>query len=178
MTMDLDLLAAQLAGVPYVTIGNGPEHPSSPNLSLSAALHDYLNDYPFLRHYPDYVRFLQRYAGACINYPDGVYPRVFLNLFGIGKFSEPEGLVDEQSFYCFCHIGIDEQPSQLSETAFLFDASDSRKRVVYARLVDTAQNGIVRVVCAFPGFLEWLASVVATKGFIKIANFSDHLAES
>src|SRR5436309_2506471 len=96
--MDLTNVVADFAAVPYVKIGNGPRHPSNPDTSLVPDLADYLREHPFLRDYPDYVDFLECYAGASLNFPSGVYPSAFLFIFGIGRYFE-EGLVDQkQSF--------------------------------------------------------------------------------
>jgi hypothetical protein len=164
--MDLERLVAELSNVPHVKLGNGPRHPVSPDSFLAPELAEYLSKHPFLRDYPDYVHFLKRYAGASLNSPDTAHPTAFLIIFGIGKYYE-EGLVDQQqSFYCFCDAGINGPTGLISETEFLFDTSGTKEKAVYSRQVGLKHSIDGPVVRAYPGFLEWLAFVIANKGFI------------
>src|SRR5881227_1551477 len=103
--MELDRLITELSMVPDVTIGLGPRHPIHSNPSLASDLANLLCEHPFLRDYPDYVEFLERYGGASFNSP-ARDPDAFFMIYGIGEYYE-EGLLDQQeSYYCFCDGGI------------------------------------------------------------------------
>ncbi len=171
--MELDRLVAELSNVAYVNIGNGPLHPFNSNRSLAPELDDYLRKHPFLRDYPDYVHFLERFAGASLNTPHTVDPNAFLVIFGIGAYYEEELVDQEQLVYCFCDSGINGDAGLVAETEFLFDVSGSREKAVYSRQVGLKHRNDGPIVRAYPGFLSWLAAVIATKGVIANANFLD-----
>jgi hypothetical protein len=60
---DLMIAFQQLEGA---EVGHGPSHPTTPDHTLTDAVAHFLRTFPFLSRYPDYVRFLQHYAGATV----------------------------------------------------------------------------------------------------------------
>lgn len=54
-------------------VGRGFKHPSSPRLELQTQTTNFIAEYPFLQQDQGYIDFLEFYAGASFNYPNGDY---------------------------------------------------------------------------------------------------------
>lgn len=156
-------------------IGRGATHPVHPNSKYAVLLRQHLEQFPFLRDYPDYVEFLAAYAGARVYSPERMRDGSFLHatIYGIGNWEFAEECppaVTPEGFFVFSVVEV--QPPRGKEAAtkdtivsYAFPARNNESRGVFVAV--HALDGEVepfRLFCS--SFSEWLELFVRAKGWL------------
>lgn len=105
--MNIQRLMQNFGKLNQAAIGQGAKHPTSPDPAKVGLVSEFLDKYPFLRRDQGYVDFLERYAGASVDYSDG---SLIIHIFGfIEEVSlhlvndEPfTGPLIKDGFFMFC----------------------------------------------------------------------------
>jgi hypothetical protein len=133
-------------------------------------LREHLEKYPFLKNHPDFVEFLDQYAGARLDQHESADANwCYATIFGIGDWEMREMAppVDIEGFYEFALVttGSSKRPaSDDLQAVFAFDGTGSRANSVYAKVhpVDQPEQASFAIFC--PDFGEWLARFVRAGG--------------
>ena len=168
---ELQSLIDTLAQWTTALIGRGWRHPQQPNLSIKEETINFLQDYPALQQDKSYVDFLEMYAAAMIDYPDGT---LTISIFGFLDdislhFTKDEGLiVDEDGFLMFCSTVVTIPTPNGTESIgldYAFDVTGMRKPGIYQDIVD-ANHPSATFKWYAPNFLDWLYQLVNKKGIL------------
>ncbi len=163
--LDLHELMKEISAIPGARFGRGPLHPTEPDRKLVDDLIIYLDCYKFLRTKREYVRFLEAYAGMHIFSPQGSHPITYLEVFGLGLFAEEEELVGPEGFCAFSQWYDDEL--EFGITVYFFPTSPDEEWV-YRKHFEKSDKVGGPMERAYSGFFEWLAAVVARKGYMRM----------
>jgi hypothetical protein len=177
-----ELIQRLLKAAPEAHIGRGPDHPTSPDLTLAQRIATWLAVHPFLNRDAAYVEFLRRYSGVDVlseytaeNIAKGldwdldipgfapVGPVSCLDDVGghVSRFDPTVPHINENKFYsfatvCFRHSGQGTEPSDWAHEEFGFDASAERRWGVY-RILDPPE-------WFCETFTEWLGRAIDSRG--------------
>jgi hypothetical protein len=159
--------AADLDGA---VIGRGPRHPVRPRGHVEAEIDRFLAEYPVLRRDAGYVEFLETYAGATADSPDGLIVVIFGFDPDVGlHMTQDEGpLVDDDGFLAFAtvQVRIVEGPTGVHEyldMGFSYDVTGARPPGVYRSL------GMEPSAWFCEDFQHWLRLVVERHGRLENA---------
>jgi hypothetical protein len=146
-------------------VGQGPKHPDSPRPELQSEIDQFLNEYPFLREDAGYVAFLETYAGATVDSPEGVIVVIFGFLLDVGlHITEDEGpLIDDEGFLTFATVQVrtaegKEGFHEYTDMAFGFDATGERPPGIYRKIDFNPTAWYCQ------DFLTWLRLLVENRG--------------
>ncbi len=167
-----DLITAfqQLKGA---DVGRGPYHPTAAQPACADEITRFLRTFPFLSNYPDYVRFLQHYAGATLEHfllEQNTHHTVFLLGFApeswhIYDEMTDADLIDANGFYIFA-ITLVEDPTHLVEHAYSFAATNQHPPGVYRSVnqphADLEYPPVYQRHCDY--FWEFVAEIIQKEG--------------
>jgi hypothetical protein len=170
---NLATLMNKLADLGHATIGQGWRHPASRNTGIQDEIDRFLQRHPYLRQDQGYIDFLEMYAGAMVDYPDG---SLTISIFGFldnlslhltkdEEFSGPA--IDENGFFMFCSSVVAGKTSLGKHESigldYAFDATGTRPWGVY-RSMTTSDQPTIAYEWYAASFLDWLAELVDKKG--------------
>ena len=154
-------------------VGHGPKHSDIPNTDLQPEINQFLSEYPFLQQDKGYVNFLERYAGATLDAPEGLIVIIFGFVLDIGglHMTQDEGpIIDDEGFLCIAAVqvrsdedakGFDEYAKgfdEYTDLAFSFDATGERRPGIYRNI------GLNPKAWYCEDFLTWLRLLIDKQG--------------
>lgn len=178
--MSIDDLIQAMYPLGKASVGRGPRNPVKPNPAYAQVVQEFLQRFPYLRDYPDYVDFLERYAGAVVFAPEGTRNDVdfiYATIYGCGEWefadeapagATPEGFfefaVAEMQFRQPNTMGVPVGADLLA--IFGFDATGTRPKQVYATVYphDELSPPPMRPFCS--SFTEWFRLFVEARGWL------------
>jgi hypothetical protein len=177
MTIDSDIQTLPSLG--KAEIGRGPRHPEKPDPDYGRCLREYLERFPYLRDYPDYIDFLERYGGARVFSPEETRTDLdflYATIYGAGEWEfadeAPAGATRE-GFFEFAVVEMQFNrpyangipPGSELVACFAFDATGTRPKQVYAEVHPADEpSKPFRPFCS--SFTEWLRLFVQARGWL------------
>lgn len=164
--MNIHSLMTRFTELGFASVGRGPKHPQSPRPELHEEIDNFLSQHPYLRKDNGYIDFLECYAGAMVDWPNG---ELVIDIFGFSEdvslhLTQDEGsVIDDEGFYAFCSSVVRVDKDQESKHEYLglgyaFDSTGTRKWGVYRCIEDEPCQWY----CA--SFREWLKELIDKKG--------------
>jgi hypothetical protein len=166
--MDNDYMQ-KVADFAVCEIGRGHRHPTAPDPSLETEYQRLLVVYPFLSNHPDYLHFLERYAGARAFAQEGHEEGFFhVTIYGVGSWAfsdECPTAVSSDGYYVFAVV----------ETQAAKGSADVRDAIASYGFDSTGRTGIFgethssgepdgafKFFCQ--SFTEWLRLLIDSRG--------------
>lgn len=164
-------LMVKFSKIEGATVGRGYKHPTHPAPELEADTKAFFAEHPFLQSYPDYIAYLECYAGAFVYKGNDEMP--ILDFFGLSNvsthlISEDGPLINDKGYMTFFDSLII-QDQELMGQAFAFDSTGTKRFGIYRYLIgDDAIIGKGTIIkpCQWycEDFLDWLEVLIITKG--------------
>jgi hypothetical protein len=166
----LDETMRRFGELPGSSIGRGPQHPVNPDPDVAPQVEQFFQDYPALRNDPEYVEFMEKYAGA------GLVNEASTQLIDILGFTDAamemdamDGeIVDDQGFLMIAdvvyHLRDEGRNLGTIEHSFAYSLAGARPAGIYHSVV-TREDPTVTYARSHERFGLWLEDLVSRAGW-------------
>lgn len=151
----------------YSQVGNGPDHPTNPDKSISNRIDQFLENNKFLLIDETYVEFLKCYSAAAILLPD---LKFMVHIFGFSpeitmEVDRPdESLHEKNGIFRIAEMLIQRGPRMVHDTLGYNVGYDYRASGVYIKSIPQgtpyAKMPEIPYVRHYDSFLQWLKQLV------------------
>jgi hypothetical protein len=152
------------------TVGRGPKHPVTPNLTLRSEIDGFFKEYPELAKDRGYVDFLERYSAATRWHEDDEFSVIIYGFsdFTINLLYPDESLISQEKFFRFAEVGTkigDRKFEDEINLDFAWDVSGKQQQGVYRRIVPwDVDPKLILYSWYCDNFLTWLDALITNKG--------------
>lgn len=167
----IDSAIARFAELPGASVGRGPRHPTEPDSSAASRIEEFLDTYPALLNDPEYVEFLEKYAGA------SVVNEAASQLVDVLGFTDASldleedfdaAVVDEDGFLMVAtaiyHLMDNGATTETLQHGFAYNVVDEGPFHLYQAYSSDARLG-QEYTPAYSSFADWLEQLVAHEGW-------------